>query len=194
MANVLFISEQFLKDNTVINANVEFKQLRPTIMAVQDMQIQQAIGSPMFDELKTQAIASTLTAANQTLITDYMQPAIMYWVLADSPLLLSYKFTNKGIISHASDNAANASQNEINFLAKNYKQKAEWYTERMTDYLCANHLLYPTYVGPVPDGGISPNQNTYTSGLFVGSRPSQQRLSGGSGGIETFREPYGCDC
>ena len=197
MANVLFISEPYLKDNSVINTNIEFKQLRPTIMAVQDMQIQQAIGSPMFDELKAQVIGNTLTAANQTLIEDYLQPAIMYWVLADSPLLLSYKFTNKGIISHNSDNAVNASQNEINFLAQNYKKKAEWYTERVTDYLCANHLLYPTYVGPVPDGGISPNQNRYTSGLFVGARPSQQRLSGGGGGIETFREPYGnnnCDC
>lgn len=193
MANVLFISEPYLKDNSVINTNIEFKQLRPTIMAVQDMQIQQAIGSPMFEELKAQVIANNVTAANLTLITDYLQPAIMYWVLADSPLLLSYKFTNKGIISHNSDNAVNATQNEINFLAQNYKKKAEWYTERVTDYLCANHVLYPTYVGPVPDGGISPNQNRYTSGLFVGARPAQRRLSDGTGGIETFREPYGCD-
>lgn len=194
MANVLLISEMFLKNNTVINTNVEFKQLRPTIMAVQDMQIQQAIGSPMFEELKTQVDTATLTAANTTLIEDYLQPAIMYWVLADSPLLLSYKITNKGVVSLNSDNAVNASLSEVNYLAQNYKKKAEWYTERVTTYLCANHVLYPTYVGPVPDGGITPNQNEYTSGLFVGHRPSQQRLSGNGGGIDIFKEPYGCDC
>jgi hypothetical protein len=193
MANVLFISEQYLKDNSVINTNVEFKQLRESIMTAQDMQIQQAIGSPMFEELKTQVIANTVTAANLILIEDYLQRAIMYWVLADSPLLLSYKFTNKGIISHNSDNAVNASQNEINFLAQNYKKKAEWYTERVTAFLCANSTLYPTYAGAIPEGGISPNQNEYTSGIFVGARPQQQRLSGGYG-IDVFKEPFGCDC
>lgn len=190
MANVLLISENFLKENTGINTNIEFKDMRPTIIAAQDMQIQQAIGSPMYNELKNEITTSTLTAANETLLTDYIQPALMYWVLAEAPLVISYKFANKGIVSHDSDNASPASLNEINFLAQKYKTKAEWYTERITSFLCANHLDYPTYDGEVPDGGIQPNQNQYTSGLFVGRQNPTKRLSGGGYGIDTFIEPY----
>lgn len=194
MADVLFISEQFLTDNTVINSNTEFKQLRPTIIAAQDMQIQQAIGSPMMEELKTQITTSTLTAANTTLLVDYIQKALLYWVMYEAPLVLSYKYANKGIVKHDSDNAQPASMNEMNFLAKKYKDKAEWYTDRITDFLCANVLDYPTYAGSVPDGGIHPRQNEYTSGLFVGRKIIPKRLDG-TGSIDEFREPYGCnDC
>lgn len=194
MANVLFISEQFLTDNSVINSNTEFKQLRPTILAAQAMQIQQAIGSPMMDELKDEISNSTLTAANQTLLVDYIQMALLYWVMAEAPLVLSYKYANKGIVKHDSDNAQPASLNEINFLSQRYKSKAEWFTERITDFLCANVLDYPTYAGSVPDGGIHPRQNDYTSGLFVGHQRAQGRLDG-TRGFDVFKEPYGCnDC
>ena len=194
MANVLLLSETYLKENSVINTNVEFKQLRPSIMTAQDMQIQQAIGSPMFQELKSQVIGNTLTAANTTLIEDYIQPALMYWVLAEFPLLGSYKFANKGIVTQSSDNAQPAGMDNVNFLAKNYKAKAEWYTEQVTKFLCANLTDYPTYNSSVPDGGIHPRQNSFTAGLFVGRRPTQKRLTDGEGGIPTFKEPYDCDC
>lgn len=192
MANVLFISEQFLIDNSVINSNTEFKQLRPTILAAQEMQIQQAIGSPMMDELKDEVTNSTITAANVILL-EYIQQALLYWVMAEAPLVLSYKYANKGIVKHDSDNASPATLNEINFLAQRYKSKAEWFTERITDFLCANVLDYPTYAGSVPDGGIHPRQNDYTSGLFVGTQRPQGRLDN-SRGFNVFKEPYDCDC
>lgn len=193
MAGVLFISEDFLTDNSVINSNTEFKQLRPTILAAQEMQIQQAIGSPMMEELEDQITNSTLTSANRTLLVDYIQMALLYWVMSEAPLVLSYKYANKGIVKHDSDNASPATLNEINFLAQRYKSKAEWFTERITDFLCANVLDYPTYAGSVPDGGINPRQNEYTSGLFVGTQRAQGRLDN-TRGFDVFKEPYDCDC
>lgn len=192
MASVLFISETYLKDNSVINSNVEFKQLRPTIIAAQDMQIQQAIGSPMFDELKDQVTNSTVTSANQTLLENYIRPALMYWILAEIPLVLSYKVANKGIVTQDSDNASPAGMDSVNFLAQRYKSKAEWYTDRITDFLCANVTDYPTYAGSVPDGGIAPNQNRYSYGLYAGTKPMQKRLSGDGYGIDIWKEPYSC--
>jgi len=32
MANVLFISETFLKDNTLLHENIDFKYLRPVVL------------------------------------------------------------------------------------------------------------------------------------------------------------------
>lgn len=176
MANVLFISEQFLKDNTVINDNVEFKQLRPVIMAAQDMQIQEAIGSALFGELKAQAIASTVTALNDTLITDYIQPALLYWCMAEAGLVVTYKYANKGVMTHNSENQNPASMNEVNYVSKQYKAKAEWYTKRITEYLSANVDDYPLFL-ECPAYGIAAQQNQYTTGFFIGGKPSQKRFA-----------------
>jgi hypothetical protein len=59
MANVLFISETFLKDNTLLHENIDFKYLRPVVLMCQDIYIQHKIGTTLYDELKTQITNST---------------------------------------------------------------------------------------------------------------------------------------
>jgi hypothetical protein len=61
MANVLFISETFLKDNTLLHENIDFKYLRPVVLMCQDIHIQHKIGTTLYNELKTQITNSTLT-------------------------------------------------------------------------------------------------------------------------------------
>lgn len=172
MANVLFISETFLKDNTLLHENIDFKYLRPVVLMCQDIHIQHKIGTTLYNELKTQITNSTLTAANLTLLEDYIQPSLLYWVQAEAPTAISYKFLNKGVHQQSSENSSNASLDEINFISKRYKDKAEWYTERLVTFLLENETSYPAYANP--DDGldtIQPDTRTYTTGMFLGRRP-----------------------
>ena len=169
MANVLFLSETFLKDNTLLHENIDFKYLRPVLLMCQDIHIQHKIGTTLYDELKTQITGSTLTTANQTLLEDYIQPALLYWVQAEAPTAISYKFLNKGLHQQSSENSSNASLDEINFISKRYKDKAEWYTERLVSFLLENESDYPAYANP--NSGldtIQPDTRSYTTGLFLG--------------------------
>jgi hypothetical protein len=95
MANVLFISETFLKDNTLLHENIDFKYLRPVVLMCQDIHIQHKIGTTLYNELKTQITNSTLTAANLTLLEDYIQPSLLHWVQAEAPTAISYKFSKQ---------------------------------------------------------------------------------------------------
>ena len=172
MANVLFISETFLKDNTLLHENIDCKYLRPVVLMCQDIHIQHKIGTTLYNELKTQITNSTLTAANLTLLEDYIQPSLLYWVQAEAPTAISYKFLNKGVHQQSSENSSNASLDEINFISKRYKDKAEWYTERLVTFLLENESSYPAYANP--DDGldtIQPDTRTYTTGMFLGRRP-----------------------
>tara|TARA_R110000765_G_scaffold93005_3_gene175327 strand:- start:3553 stop:4116 length:564 start_codon:yes stop_codon:yes gene_type:complete len=169
MANVLFISETFLKDNTLLHENIDFKYLRPVVLMCQDIHIQHKIGTTLYDELKTQITASSLTAANLTLLEDYIQPSLLYWVQAEAPTAISYKFLNKGLHQQSSENSSNASLDEINFIQQRYKDKAEWYTERLVSFLLEKSTDYPAYANP--NSGldtIQPDTRTYTTGLFLG--------------------------
>lgn len=177
MANVLFISETFLKDNTLLHENIDFKYLRPVVLMCQDIHVQHKIGTTLYNELKTQITNSTLTAANLTLLEDYIQPSLLYWVQAEAPTAISYKFLNKGVHQQSSENSSNASLDEINFISKRYKDKAEWYTERLVTFLLENESSYPAYANP--DDGldtIQPDTRTYTTGMFLGRRPKSISL------------------
>ena len=169
MANVLFISETFLKDNTLLHENIDFKFIRPVIMLSQDIHLQPKLGTTMFNELKTQIIGGTLTAANTTLLNDYIQPMLLYWVQAEAPAAISYKFLNKGLMQQSSENSSTSSLDEINFISQKYKDKAEWYTERLVNFLLENDADYPAYRNP--ESGldvIQPYTRTYTTGMFLG--------------------------
>ncbi len=172
MANVLFISESFVKDNTLLHENIDFKFLRPVIILCQDIHLQPKLGSTLYDQLKTQIIGGSLTVANTTLLNDYIQPMLLYWVQAEAPSAISYKFLNKGLMQQSSENSSAASLDEINFISQKYKDKAEWYTERLVAYLLENDSDYPAYQNP--DDGldvIQPETRVYTSGMYLGRRP-----------------------
>ncbi len=57
MSKALFISENTLLENSVITENISYTQIRPTIVKVQEMHIQPAVGSALYAELVTQVIA-----------------------------------------------------------------------------------------------------------------------------------------
>ena len=63
MADVLFISENYLKQNSVINDNVDMKILTPTIIWVQDNYIQKILGQDLFEEMQSQITAAKGTNA-----------------------------------------------------------------------------------------------------------------------------------
>lgn len=163
-----FISEEKLKQNSLINENVDDKIIRPLLIMVQDMYIQPAIGSGLYNELINQIDNSTLTAANTTLITDYIQSSVIWWIMAEAPMSMTYKFRNKGVQTQNSDNSSPASIEDLISVADNYKYKAEWYTKRLSNFLYANSTTYPLFLnaGNAYDT-IHSNNQIYQSGMML---------------------------
>lgn len=163
-----FISEEKLKQNSLINENVDDKIIRPLLIMIQDMYIQPAIGSGLYNELIDQIDNSTLTAANTTLITDYIQSSVIWWIMAEAPMSMTYKFRNKGVQTQNSDNSSPASIEDLISVADNYKYKAEWYTKRLSNFLYANSTTYPLFLnaGNAYDT-IHSNNQIYQSGMML---------------------------
>src|SRR5688500_12944118 len=94
---VLFISEAKLKEASLINENVSMKVVTPTILLVQDMYIHSILGSELYKELKVEITAGSVSAANKTLLDNYIRPALIWWVMHEAPVALSYKFGNQSV-------------------------------------------------------------------------------------------------
>ena len=177
MANVLFISETFLKQNTQVSDNVDVKYIRESILWAQDTEIQTVLGSTLYNRLKDDITNSTLAGVYQTLVDDYIQVCLKHYVTAECLAMAHYKITNKGLQIQDSEQSSPASTSSVNFLVEKETNKAEWYKQRLINYLCENSSSFSEYTNP--DDGVDvihPNRNNFKTTIYLGGSVSPQSL------------------
>ncbi len=169
MNTSIFISEDYLKQNTVINGNVDDKYIVNNLRMVEDVYIHPILGSLLYDELRVQISTSGVTTLNRTLIEDYVQPTVIYFLLAEMPIDMVFKWENKAIIKRSGENSQPADLNDIRYIIERKEKVARFYSERLINYLRANPTLYPLYAqyGATPDK-MKPLDSMYNyGGLYL---------------------------
>jgi hypothetical protein len=171
MATALFISEQDLKDASIIHENVDMSVLMPVIVKCQDIQIQTALGSELYKDIIAQITGGIFTNANYPdLLNNYIRPALKAWITAELPIHLSYQYTNKGIMQKGSDNSIAPDIYAILKICDRWKNDAQFYTERLTRHLLANVNLFPLYLAFSGNAieRIAPAGSAYNTGMYLG--------------------------
>jgi len=165
---VLFLSVDYLRDNTVINGNVDSEILEPFIVNAQNVHIETIVGTKLYNSIIASIEADTLAGVDKTLIDDYIQPALIQWALYEALPFINYKLTNKAISTKSSDNSEAVELDELHYLRTAVRDVAEYMSERATMYLKANETLYPLYYDNVECDEIKPNKTNYFSGIILG--------------------------
>jgi hypothetical protein len=166
--NTLFISVQSIKDRTGLHANVDEKLVVPEIKTAQDMYILPALGSTLYNKLQSAINGSTLNSNEQLLLNNYIADCLIYYVMSELPMGLSYQFYNKGLLRKSSDNTENPSMQDMIDVANRYRTRAEFYKQRLIKYLRQNNTLYPEYLNFVSGiDVIVPDLEGYTSSLYL---------------------------
>ena len=160
----LIISENYLKEMSIINGNTDMKLLTPTIRLCQDKYVKPILGSDLFDEIIGEI--PTLSSANQTLMDDYILPAMLLYVVSEAAPVFKYRYANRGLMVNTSDHANQADFNEMRWLMDKWKNDAEWYAEQATKFLMENSNDYPLYYnGNTTCDKIKPNKTNYRTGI-----------------------------
>lgn len=151
-----------------VESNYDHQQLRELIWDSQELFILPIVGTALYEELKTQVRTNTLTALNQTLLFEKINPALKWRVLADGVMIFTYKFRNKGIVTQTSDNANPASKSDLDYMVTYCRERFEEYSDRLTNYLIENDASYPLY-SDAGDGvdTIHPNRSQRGAGWFM---------------------------
>ncbi len=173
MARQLFISETFFKENSAVDENVDMKQINPTIYQCQIQHIQNVLGTKLYDKIISDIAASTLTGDYLTLVDDYCADALIYWVMYEVQIPLLFKFRDKNVSKKSSDNAFPISTKELSRIENRYKDKAEYFTKRISDYLCANESLYPEYNTEDEVDEVRPMDGKATVSVYLGGSSSK---------------------
>jgi len=174
---ILYISENRLKESTTINQNVDTELLIPNIKVAQDKYILTKLGSKLDDKLQTLIKDSELDDAGnenyKKLVNTYIQPALIQWTLYESIVFLGFKFMNKDIMRKNSETGSPASLDDLKFLRQEVQNTAEWYTERLIDYLCHNNDLFPEYTTNVNED-VRPSRKNFFNGMNTEQMPKRR--------------------
>ncbi len=176
MSYVLFISESKLKDSTAINLNVDNEIILPYLRQSQKLYVETKLGTDLNNKLKDLIVAGTVGAvgneAYKTLLDDYIGDMLPNWALYHCIPFLRFKVENGNIYSKTSETGTALTTEESQHLREEIRNTAEYYTERMIDYICNNNSLFPEY-NTNTGADVDPDRNAYYNGMNL-ERPTQQ--------------------
>ena len=169
MAKVLFVKPEDVKRMTIIDGSVDVNLLKQHMHIAQDIHIQNYLGTDLYNRIEAGVIASNLNANETILLNDYVQDAMIHFSAAEYLGFAPYSVKQGGVFKHISENDQSADVDEVDKLAQKEMDRAEYYTKRLTDYLCYNKSLYPEY-STNTEADIRPdNEVNYTGGFYLGS-------------------------
>lgn len=146
MAEALFISRIDVVRNTIVNGTVDSDKYMRYIEQAQDFHIQNYLGTKLYRKLEDGVINDNLTDDYRELLNDYVQPALINFFMVEFLEFSPYEIKNGGLFAHNSETGTSPSDEQIDKLTQKYRNKAEFYTRRMIDFLTFNApSKYPEY-------------------------------------------------
>ena len=140
-----FITENYLKTNTPITANVDVTDVTPYIATQAQLRVMPILGTTFFNYMLEVYNDQTATNDEETLIK-FIQPVIAWRSAEDAVFGLTYQLKNKGLQLQSGDYSSSVSQREVAFGMEHYAQKASFFEIRLIRYLLKNRLLYTEFI------------------------------------------------
>lgn len=163
------INEETLKRYSLITDNVDSKYINVAIRDAQNQALQPVLGSFLFDTLCNMVIDGTIEENEpyKTLLDEYIQPFLIWECMSTIQIGLFAKITNNGMRQNVGDNATPISIKEIQYLKDYYSNKAVFYSNRLSDFLCANSSQYPEWKSTRTIADMKSDKRAYNTTIVL---------------------------
>ena len=176
MSYVLFISESKLKSSTAINLNLSTDLLLPYVLQAQKLYVEPKLGTDLYQKLESLITAGTIgnvgNEAYKTLVDDYIGDMLPNWAFYHAIPYLRFKIENGNIYSKTSETGTALTTEESQSLREEISNTAQYYTERLIEYIRNNTSDYPEY-STNSGADVNPDKNAYYNSMNL-ERPNQQ--------------------
>ena len=144
--NILFCSRNDIVKRTPLGGNVDPDKVIPFVKTAQDKYLLIALGTVLYNYLQAQVAAGTLTGVYKTLVDDYIIDTLVHYSMVEALPFLAYSIGNTGITKNLnSEQGASPNKSDIDYLLQKELATAQFYAERLVNYLIAQNTLYPQY-------------------------------------------------
>jgi len=143
MAKILLISTKDIKVNTFLDGNLDTNKILQFISIAQDIHLQSFLGTDLQDKLISEA--PNFTGDYITLMS-YVKPVLIHWSLTEYLPFSNIAVSNKGAFKNSVENTETLTNEEMITLIASQKHLADYYSNRLVDYLKKNYVLFPEYL------------------------------------------------
>lgn len=176
MAYARLINTDYLLKRSMVDENIDAALLTTFIDTAQDRFIQSILGENLYLKIMGDVVSSTITGQYLTLLANYIQPALMWATIYEALPFLTFKITNKSVVQKTSDSSTAASDTNVNWLRSIVKNNADFYNQRIREYIANAPGDFPEYWSSVGVERIQPRRSTYFSGIYLPRRTPVKRL------------------
>lgn len=145
--DVLLISEDYIKSESMLDDNTSGKFLLTAIKLSQDVELRSVTGRCLLEKLQQMVFDREIDNIDNMLYKDlidvYIQPFLLYQVLSEIIIPVSYKMSNFGLMRADDEKDYAVNNGEVNLVREYYTNKANVYKKRLQTYLCSNKNLFP---------------------------------------------------
>jgi hypothetical protein len=166
MATALFIKRADLIKNSILDGNVDTDKFIQFIKVAQQIDIQNILGTDLYNKISADIIADSLSGNYLTLVNSYIQPTLIWFAQMNYIPFAAYQIKNGGVFKHSSETAQNVDKNEVDYLVSKAREYANYYSTRMIDYLSFNNNLFPEYLSNTNED-ISPDTDSTFNGWVL---------------------------
>lgn len=133
-------------DNAFLHDNIDPSLIKDSYVEVsQEEHIRPILTQDLYDLIVSENNSGTFTGGNETLLNDYIKPALAFFVAADVVPHLSIRTTNKGLMINTSETSEAATREERTDIMKRYREQGATLLEKMTRYIEDNLTSFTTY-------------------------------------------------
>ena len=189
--HTLYISSTRIKKDTALGGSVDDNIIMPYILLAQDMFILPVLGTDLDAKLKSDIQGGSLAGAYKTLVETYIQPALVQISFTELAPFLRLRFVNNSVVVMGdTDTGSSATYEDIKPLMDRSKDAAEFYRQRLIDYLRNNSSSFSEYTSN-SGSDLDPTVNNYFAGINLDVNvPRSNRLKGFLQGADITI--YGC--
>ena len=172
--HTLFISTDRIKKDTALGGSVDDNLLLPYILMAQVRYILPVLGTDLNNKLISDIQGSSLSGAYLTLLQTYIQPALVQFAFATVLPFLRLRMVNNSVVTMSSEQGSSVSHEELKPLINASMDQAEFYRERLIDYIQNNTSSFPEY-STNTGADLTPTTQNYYAGLNLDVAPMSNK-------------------
>lgn len=142
---IFLITEDEIKGNGFVNANLEPIYLNNAIRESQEIWLREVIGDTLLTKLKELVETKSVSGIYGTLLDEYVKIFLTYKTLSLLCIPLTFKIRNSGVLSQYSNEISTTTLDETKYLESYYEQKADFFRNRLSKFLSLHTKDIPEY-------------------------------------------------
>lgn len=169
MSYPLFITTEDIPKFTALNGNTDVDKFVQFALIAQDIDIQNYLGSDLFEKISDDITNGTLTGDYLDLVNNHIKKMLIHYAMVQYLPFAAYTIANKGVYKHGTENGETVEKNEVDYLVEKERDIAEHYTQRFVKYMCKNSALFPEYSTNTEED-MRPDKQAFSSGWVLNRR------------------------